>query len=393
MIHRQLTEKLIDTLKHYPAVALLGSRQVGKTTLALDIAASLDNKTSLYLDLELESDRIKLQDAEGYLEQHKNKLLIIDEVQLKPELFTTLRGVIDKRKRAGEPNAQFLLLGSASRDLLQQTSQTLAGRIRYLELTPFTVSEIEPLDKLAFSPEKLWFRGGFPESYLAETNEQSWNWRTDFIATYVERDIPRLGINIAATRMRRFWAMLSHFHGQQINKSSLGKSLEVSHTTVQYYLDVLTDLYMLRQVVPWAGNTNKRLVKSPKIYIRDSGLLHRLLNIAEFEELLGNPILGHSWEGFVIESICTQLSDKWQVSYYRSSDQNEIDLILEKGKEKWAIEIKRSAIPKVNKGFHQACADIGATQKWVIYGGKERFSLGDGLEAIGLIDFLEIIDN
>lgn len=391
MIKRQLTSKLIEALQNNPAVALLGSRQVGKTTLALEIAETVLEKPTLYLDMELASDRIKLQDAESYLNLHENKLLIIDEVQLIPNLFKTLRGIIDRRKRAGEANAQFLLLGSASRDLLQQTSQTLAGRIRYLELTPFTVSEIQPLDPLEFSPDKLWLRGGFPQSYLATSDEQSWNWRTDFISTYVERDIPRLGINIAATRMHRFWQMLAHFHGQQINKSSLGKSLEVSHTTIQFYLDTLTDLYMLRQLVPWSGNTKKRLVKSPKIYIRDTGLLHRLLNIAEFEELLGNPVLGHSWEGFVIENICTQLTDRWQTSYYCSTAQAEIDLILEHSNETWALIIKRSVVLKLSKGFHTACEDINATKKWVVYGGKERFPLGENTEAIGLVEFLGLV--
>lgn len=391
MVEREITEKLVSALRNSPAVALLGSRQVGKTTLALEIAESVIKKPVLYLDLELDSDRIKLQDAESYLEQHSDKLLIIDEVQLLPHLFKTLRSLIDQRKRAGEPSAQFLLLGSASRELLQQTSQTLAGRIRYLELTPFTINELYANNPENYSVDKHWFRGGFPQSYLATSDDESWNWRTDFISTYVERDIPRLGINISAARMRRFWTMLAHFHGQQMNKSSLGKSLEVSHTTIQHYLDTLTDLYMLRQLVPWSGNTKKRLVKSPKIYVRDSGLLHRLLGIAEFEDLLGNPILGHTWEGFVIENICANLSDKWQTSYYRTTEQSEIDLILEKTNECWAVEIKRGMAPKLHAGFHRACEDIGATKKWVIYGGTERFSLGNDTEAISLREFLGMV--
>lgn len=391
MVEREITEKLVSALRNSPAVALLGSRQVGKTTLALEIAESVIKKPVLYLDLELDSDRIKLQDAESYLEQHQDKLLIIDEVQLLPQLFKTLRSLIDQRKRAGEPAAQFLLLGSASRELLQQTSQTLAGRIRYLELTPFTINELFTNNPDNYEIDRHWFRGGFPQSYLATSDDESWNWRTDFISTYVERDIPRLGINIAAARMRRFWTMLAHFHGQQMNKSSLGKSLEVSHTTIQHYLDTLTDLYMLRQLVPWSGNTKKRLVKSPKIYVRDSGLLHRLLGIAEFEDLLGNPVLGHSWEGFVIENICANLSDKWQTSYYRTTEQSEIDLILEKTNERWAIEIKRGTAPKLHPSFHRACEDIGATKKWVIYGGTERFSLGNDTEAISLREFLGLV--
>ena len=393
MIHRLLTQALISALKNMPAVALLGPRQVGKTTLALEIAQSHLDKPVSYLDLELDSDLAKLEDAEAYLRTHENKLLIIDEVQLKPDLFRILRGLIDIRKRAGETHAQFLLLGSASRDLLQQSSETLAGRIRYLELKPFSVLEIVAKNPLEFSPEKLWFRGGFPLSYLAPNEEESWRWRSDFITTYLERDIPQLGVNVSSTRMRRFWTMLSHFHGQQVNLSTLGKSLEVSHTTIRNYLDILTDLYMVRQLQPWAGNTRKRLVKSPKIYIRDSGLLHRLLSVSEYDDLLGHPVLGHSWEGFVIENILGSLSDTWRTSYYRAADQTEIDLILEKGnREVWAVEINRTTAPKTRKGFHRACEDIKATKKFVVYAGKERFPLADETEAIGLVEFSRMFD-
>lgn len=392
MIHRLLTNELINALQNMPAVALLGSRQVGKTTLAFEISkANLDKPVS-YLDLELDSDLAKLDDAEGYLRTFENKLLIIDEVQLKPDLFKILRSLIDIRKRAGETSAQFLLLGSASRDLLQQTSETLAGRIRYIELKPFSIPEIATQNPLEFSPEKLWFRGGYPQSYLAANDDESWKWRSDFISSYVERDIPQLGINISSTKMNRFWKMLSHYQGQQINMSSLGKSLEVTHTTIRNYLDVLTDLYMVRQLQPWSGNTKKRLVKSPKIYIRDSGLLHSLLSISEYDDLLGHPILGHSWEGFVVENILGNLSDKWRASYYRTSEQTEIDLILEKSsKEIWAIEIKRSSAPKIKSGFHRACAEIGATKKLVVYSGKERFPMSDGTEAIGVIELINIL--
>jgi predicted AAA+ superfamily ATPase len=390
MIKRALTDQLMNALENVPAVALLGPRQVGKTTLAIEVSKSKLNKPVYYLDLELDSDLAKLEDAEGFLGQYENHLLIIDEIQLKPDLFKILRGLIDRRKRGGENSSQFLLLGSASRDLLHQSSETLAGRIRYLELTPFSVNEIIAQSPLEFSPEKLWFRGGFPDSYLAPSDDESWNWRTDFISSYVERDIPQLGLNISANRMRRFWGMLAHFHGQQINMSSLGKSLEVSHTTIRNYLDILTDLYMVRQLQPWAGNTKKRLVKSPKIYIRDSGLLHRLLSISEYDELLGHPALGSSWEGFVIENILGGLSDKWQESYYRTAEQTKIDLILEKSSnERWAIEIKRTAAPKITAGFLRACEEIGATKQFVVYSGKERFPVAAGAEAIGVAALLE----
>lgn len=389
MLDRVLTSELISALQNMPAVALLGPRQVGKTTLALEIAKSNIEKPVSYLDLELDTDLAKLDDPEAYLRTFEDKLLIIDEVQLKPDLFKILRSLIDLRKRAGEKAAQFLLLGSASRDLLQQSSETLAGRIRYLELKPFSISEIAQQDPLEFSPDKLWFRGGFPDSYLASSEDESWNWRSDFIASYVERDIPQLGVNISATRMRRFWTMLAHFQGQQINMSAIGKSLVVSPTTIRNYLDILTDLYMVRQLQPWSGNTKKRLSKLPKVYIRDSGLLHRLLSISEFDGLLGHPILGHSWEGFIVENILGSVSDKCRTSYYRTSNQTEIDLILEKSsKEVWAIEIKRTSAPKVNASFHRSCEEVGATKKFVVYSGKERFPMAENTEAIGIQELL-----
>ncbi len=395
MIPRFLSADLLKALKAMPAVALLGPRQVGKTTLAHEIANSQIEKKTSYMDLELDSDLAKLDDAESYLKRFENQLLIIDEVQLRPNLFPILRSLIDARIRAGEKSAQFLLLGSASRDLLQQSSETLAGRIRYLELRPFTVTELlHTIDPLEFNIDKLWFRGGFPKSYLAQDDDESWHWRSDFISSYVERDIPQMGLQIPAAKMRRFWTMLAHLHGQQINMSDIGKSLEVSHTTVRNYLDILTDLYMVRQLQPWAGNTKKRLVKSPKIYIRDTGLLHHLLKISEFDDLLGHPVVGASWEAFIIENILAQLSDKWAVSYYRASSQTEIDLVLEKSnKERWAIEIKRTAAPKLKSGFHTACDDVKATQKFVIYSGSERFPMSNGVEAIGIIEFLELVSS
>jgi len=393
MITRNLEYSLINALKNVPVVALLGPRQVGKTTLALQIAEQALGKKSSYLDLELDTDLSKLDDIESYLRRFENQLLIIDEVQRKPDLFRVLRGLVDIRKRAGEKAGQFLLLGSASRDLLQQSSETLAGRIRYLELSPFSVLEVFKTDTLGFNPEKLWFRGGFPNSYLATTNDESWEWRNDFISTYVERDIPLMGPQIPANRMKKFWAMLAHYHGQQIVLSELGKSLEVSHPTIKSYLDILTDFYMVRQIQPWAGNSKKRLVKSPKIYLRDSGILHKLLNISDFESLLGHPILGASWEGFVVENIIVQLSSKWQYSYYRTASQTEIDLVLEgPNNQRWAIEVKRSVAPTVSKGFHTACDDIAAIRKFVVYAGSERYPMAGNTEAIGLTEFLTMLE-
>ena len=392
MITRSLENRLNRALDSMPVVALLGPRQVGKTTLALEIAGKRLEKKWTYLDLELESDLSKLTDAESYLKGFEGRLLIIDEVQRRPELFPLLRGLVDERKRKGEKTAQFLLLGSASRDLLYQSSESLAGRIRYLELSPFKVWELHQHDPLGFNVNKLWFRGGFPDSYLAASDEDSWEWRNDFIATYVERDLPGMGPKIPSARMKIFWTMLAHFHSQQIVYSSLGKSLEVSHTTIKTYLDILTDFYMVRQIQPWSGNTKKRLVKSPKIYLRDTGLLHKLLNIPSYESLLGNPMIGASWEGFVAENIILQLTDQWRYSYYRSSTQAEIDLVLEgPDDEVWAIEIKRSAAPQISRGFHTAAEDIKATRKFVVYSGSERYPMGQSTEAIGLIAFLQMI--
>lgn len=392
MIHRTLEDKLIQGLKSMPVVVILGPRQVGKTTLALEFAKPLLDKPVHYLDLELDSDLAKLDDPESYLRRFENQLLVIDEVQRKPDLFRIIRGLVDIRKRAGEKSGHFLLLGSASKDLLQQSSETLAGRIRYLELTPFTANELHQNDPLGFNLEKLWFRGGFPDSYLAESDQESWNWRQDFITTYVEKDIPLFGPQVPATRMKRFWMMLAHYHGQQANLSDIGKSLEVSHTTIKTYLDTLQDFFMVRQLQPWSGNTKKRLVKTPKIYIRDSGLLHNLLQIQNFDHLLGHPIIGASWEGFVVETILNTISSAWTPSYYRSSNQAEIDLVLEKGnQEVWAIEVKRSIAPTLSAGFHRASEDVGATKKWVVYSGKDRFPIKNETEVIGLIEFLSLI--
>ncbi len=389
MIRRLLENKIVQALKTMPVVAILGPRQVGKTTLALEIANNMPGKQVAYLDLERDSDLGKLNEPEGYLQRFDNKLLIIDEVQRTPDLFRTLRSLVDMRKRAGERAGQFLLLGSASRDLIQHSSETLAGRIRFLELSPFSIYELVKNSPQKFDMEQLWMRGGFPDSYLADNNDESWDWRSDFIASYVERDIPLMGPNVPATRMKRFWSMLAHCHGQQVNMSTLGRSLEVDHKTIRTYLDILTDFYMVRQLQPWAGNTRKRLVKSPKVYLRDSGLLHQLLNISDYETLLGHPALGASWEGFVLESIIQCLSNKWRYSYYRTTAQAELDLVLEgPGREVFAIEIKRSIAPKLTKGFHLAGEDIKATRKFVVYSGEETFSLANDTEAIGLDTFL-----
>jgi len=389
MIKRHLQQKLIMALQNMPVVALLGPRQVGKTTLALEVSKLISKETA-YLDLELDSDLAKLSDPEAYLRRFENKLLIIDEVQRMPDLFRLLRGLVDLRKRAGERTAQFLLLGSASRDLTQHSSETLAGRIRFLELSPFSVLELFQENTLEI--EKHWLRGGFPDSYLASSEDESWAWRSDFISSYIERDIPLMGPHISATTMRRLWSMLAHNNSQQVNYSKLGESLGVSYKTIKSYIDTLGDFYMVRQLQAWSGNTKKRLVKAPKLYIRDSGLMHRLLGITDIDSLLGHPAIGASWEGYVVENILNLVSDKWRSSFYRTSAQAEVDLILEgPNKQVWAIEVKRSLSPTVSKGFYYACDDIHATHRFVIYPGGDHFPLTKGIEVMGLWKFLEML--
>jgi len=389
MIKRSLENKLIDAINNMPVVALLGPRQVGKTTLALEVS-KLIGKDSHYLDLELDSDIAKLSDAEAYLKRFKNKLLIIDEVQRQPDLFRLLRSLVDERKRAGERTAQFLLLGSSSRDLIQHSSETLAGRIRFIELSPFSVGELSAQSGYRYDMERHWLRGGFPDSYLAASNDQSWSWRRDFISTYIERDIPLMGSHIQPTTMRRLWTMLAHNNAQQANYSKLGESIGVNYKTIKSYIDTLSDFYMVRQLQPWSGNTKKRLVKAPKIYLRDSGIGHCFLTITDFESLLGHPVIGASWEAFVVENILSQLSDKWQCSYYRTSSQANLDLVLEgPNNQTWAIEIKRSLSPAASKGFHYACEDISATHKFIIYPGQDKYPMANNVETVGLVEFVE----
>jgi predicted AAA+ superfamily ATPase len=391
MITRAMSVRLTQALNSMPVVAILGPRQVGKTTLALEIGNLLQKKVH-YLDLESDSDMNKLQDAEAFLNRFQNELLILDEVQRMPDLFRNLRGLVDSRKRNGEKAGQFLLLGSASRELLQHSSETLAGRIRFLELTPFTITELMQSQPDVFQMEKRWLRGGFPDSFLATDEMQSWNWRQDFISTYLERDLPSMGVGISPGMLKRFWKMLAHYHSNQVNFSELGRSLELSHTTIKSYLDILTDFYMVRQLSPWSGNLKKRLVKSPKIYLRDSGILHGLLGISSMDILLSSPFLGASWEGFVVESILNQLDSRWESSYYRTATQVEIDLVLHTPEgEIWVVEVKRNSAPRPGRGFYEACKDIKADRKWVVYAGTDKYPLPDGVEVIGLPDFLAMI--
>ncbi len=393
MIARSLFHQLTLALESAPIVAIVGPRRVGKTTLATEILTQWKEKKVVYLDLELPSDLAKLDDPEGYLKRFHNTLVIIDEAQTKLDIFPLLRSLVDLRRRSEEKAAHFLLLGSASQKLMTAAAESLAGRIRYLELMPLSLIEISKTDSTPETQDQLWFRGGYPESYLAADEHDSWQWRRDYIRSVVERDIHLLVGNIHANTMLRFWLMLSHYHGQRINLSGFGKGLELSHTTVRNYLDVFTGLHLLRRLAPWSGNTRKRIVKSPKIYLRDSGILHQLLNISEFEDLWGHPVIGYSWEGFVIENILSVISSQWIYSYYRTTVQTEIDLILEgPGRAVWAIEVKSGVAPRLPNGFHDACQDIQATRKFVIYRGEDVYPMSNGTTAMPLIHFLRLLE-
>lgn len=371
---------LANLLGESPVVALLGPRQVGKTTLALDVAAS---RPSLYVDLESPADVAKLSDPELYLREHADKLVILDEIQRRPELFPTLRGLIDQGRRDGRGAGRFLVLGSAAPDLLRQSSESLAGRIAYLELTPFDATEAGDLDR-------LWMRGGFPESYLASSDPASVRWRRDFIRTYLERDIPQLGPRIPAETLRRFWTMLAHHQGGLLNAASLARGLAVDGKTIANYLDLFVDLLLVRRLEPWHRNAGKRLVRSPKIYIRDSGLLHQLLGILDRESLLGHPVVGASWEGLMIENLLQAAGPDVEAHFYRTAAGAEIDLVLTlPGRLPLAIEIKRSLAPAVSKGFHLACDDIGATERFVLYAGADSYPHSEAIRVVPLMELLE----
>ncbi|MEM7370623.1 MAG: ATP-binding protein [Bacteroidota bacterium] len=377
MIPRLLSPIIHERLAQFPAVALLGPRQVGKTTLAILIAKE---QSAVYLDLETPEDREKLSNPKLYLEGHRDKLVIMDEVHRVPELFQELRGIIDEGIRSGRKAGQFLFLGSASMDLLKQTGESLAGRIAYVELNPLNVLEV-PTSEL----NSLWQKGGFPDSFLAKSNQHSFIWRQNFIRTYLERDIPLLGPRIPAETLRRFWTMLAHKQGSTLNASQLARGLAVDGKTIANYLDLLVDLLLVRRLIPFHKNIGKRLVKSPKIYVRDSGVLHALLGIHSREGLYAHPSIGMSWEGFVIDNLLQLAPDFVLSSFFRTQSGAEIDLLLEfPGGEIWAIEIKRSLSPKLEKGFYFAHKDIQPSKSFVVYPGEERYFIHEDIEVISL---------
>lgn len=385
MIERLLLKRLEKALSINASVALLGPRQCGKTTLAQRI---LSKQPAIYLDLESPQDQAKLNDPVAFFSQYEDKLCILDEVQHTPHLFKTIRGLIDKNRRNGKKYNQFLFLGSASIDLLKQSSESLAGRISYIEMRGFNCLELPTQDTKIRN--QLWLRGGFPDSYLATSDADSMEWLENFIRSYLQRDIPQFGFNIPAERLRRLWTMVAHSQGETLNSSKLASNLEVSDKTVARYLDILVDLFLLKRLEPWHANVKKRLIKSPRFYIRDSGILHRLLSIKSYDDLLSHPVLGKSWEGFIIENILSIIPQHVMPYFYRTSAGAEIDLLLHiSNKEKWAVEIKNNTVPKIKKGFYQACEELSITRKFVIYSGCERFPVSNNTEVIGIVEFLK----
>jgi predicted AAA+ superfamily ATPase len=377
MIARRIQGSVQSLLTESPAVVMLGPRQVGKTTLALAVA---EGRPSVYLDLESPADRGRLSEPELYFADHADELVILDEIHRAPGIFESLRGTIDRGRREGRGVGRFLLLGSAAIDLLAQSGETLAGRIAYVELDPFDVSEVG-----GGALDDLWLRGGFPESYLASSDAASLRWREDFIRTYLEREIPQLGPRIPAETLRRLWTMLAHNQGQLLNASAIARGLGVSAPTINAYLDLLVDLLLVRRLPPRLANVGKRQVRSPKTFVRDSGLLHALLGLGDKEALLGHPVLGASWEGHVIENLITLAPARVEPSFYRTSGGAEIDLVLRwPGGREWAIEVKRSLSPRPGRGMRSAIEDLKPERSFIVYPGEDRYPVAEGIEVVGL---------
>ncbi len=385
MIPRSAIHKVEEALSRQAAVALIGPRQVGKTTLAHEIA---DGRPSIYLDLESKTDRDKLTDPELFLKRHEDKLVILDEIHRVPELFQTLRGLIDQGRRKGNRTGRFLVLGSAAIELLRQSGESLAGRIEYVDLGPLNVLEIGDKDK---DIQRLWLRGGFPDSYLAKNDADSFKNRRGFIRTYLERDVPQFGPRIPAEILERLWTMLAHNQGTLLNASKLAGGLSVSAPTVTSYISLLVDLLLVRRLPPYHTNVGKRLIKSPRTYVRDSGLLHALLGIGGMNELAGHPVVGKSWEGFAIESLLAAAPERAQAGFYGTAAGAEIDLVLELGGKHglWAIEIKLGLTAKPERGFYNSLKDLQPKKAFVVHSGNDRYPLSDGVEAIGLHEMAE----
>jgi uncharacterized protein len=387
MIARSVTPSIEHSLTEQAAVAIIGPRQVGKTTLAREIADKRPG--SLYLDLEAREDRDRLAEPALFLRQYENSLVVLDEIHRAPELFSSLRGIIDQGRRTGHGKGRFLILGSASIDLLRQSSESLAGRITYINMGPFNVLEL-PADEPTLL--QLWTRGGFPGSYLAPNDTVSLRWRGDFIRTYLERDVPLFGPRVPAGVLERLWTMLAHGQGTLLNASRLASALQITAPTVQRYIDLLADLLLVRQLQPFHNNAGKRLVKSPKVYIRDSGLVHALLGLKTFNDLAGHPVSGSSWEGFVIDNLLAAAPERTIASFYRTAAGAEIDLLLEiPGHGLWAIEVKRSLSGRPEKGFYIACQDLKPDRQFVVNSGLEPYPIDANITAIGLPAFARML--
>jgi predicted AAA+ superfamily ATPase len=383
MYSRQPQLKLLRLLQQFPAVGLLGPRQAGKTTLAFAQKEFYPN--ALYLDLELPSAQRQLDDPEAFLMAHAQQLVILDEVQRMPDLFSILRGVIDQRRRMNQPSGQFLLLGSATGVLLQQSSESLAGRIAYVELPALQASEIFGAQASVADLNTLWVRGGFPLSWLAASDADSMTWREVFITTYLEKDIPALGPRIPATTLRRLWTMLAHHQGELLDQSKLASALAISGQTVSRYIDLLCDLMLVRRLPAWHGNVGKRLIRSPKVYVRDSGLVHALLGLPHLDAVLGHPVAGSSWEGFVVEQLVNAAPNA-QASFYRTSYGAEVDLVMTfRNQQTWVIEIKRSSAPTVSRGFHQAAVDLGAVRKLLVAPVEQTYPMQEHIEVVDVL--------
>lgn len=380
MISRALASRVRERLEHQPGVVLLGPRQVGKTTLARAIAE--DSPGAVLLDLERAADRARVSNPELFFTRHENVLVVLDEVQGVPELFTALRPEIDRHRRPG----RFLLLGSATGRLLHQSAESLAGRVAYEELTPFLLAEI------GAELPKLWVRGGFPPSFTAGSDEQSVAWRRDFVQTLLTRDLPQLGIGVPAETMRRFWQMCAHVHGQLFNASQLGLALGgVSHTTVGRYLDHLVDAMFLRRLEPFLANTGKRLVKAPKVYVRDAGLLHAILGLGTLDALLGHPVAGHSWEGFVVEQLLAVAPPLASWGFYRTSAGAELDLVIEHAGRRVGFEIKLSSAPAPTRGFWNACEDLAVHRAYVVGHLTDGYPLAESVDVVGPAEAQRIV--
>ena len=383
-LDRRIRQSVLEALGRQAAVALIGPRQVGKTTLARDIA---EHRDALYLDLEDRGDRDKLSDPVLFLSPYEDRLVVLDEIHRVPELFQSLRGLIDRGRRRGKRTGRFLVLGSASLDLLRQSGESLAGRIEYIAMHPLQASEVGAQENAL---TRLWLRGGFPDSFLAANDADSLTWRNNFIRTYLERDIPQFGPRIPSETLERLWTMLAHGQGTLLNASLLASGLSLKSPTVSRYIDLLADLLLIRRLPPYHANTGKRLVKSPKVYVRDTGLLHALLGIRDHNTLCGHPVVGPSWEAFVIENVLSVTPDRAHAGFYRTAAGAEIDLLLDMPAPHgiWAIDVKRSTSAKPQRGFNNACQDVQAARRFVVYAGAERYPVSETVEAVGLPDMM-----